>query len=116
MAVHVYLRWAKHCLKPMSVPPSPWRRYDNGDAVVGHQYLGLLETHTPDIQFDEENEEHYFLYTDAGSLVVWSVRSHARSHQRPVPCAQLGRLVPCTTHRCISCRGDWSWRKARAWE
>ena len=47
------------------------RRYDNGDAVVGHQYLGLLETHTPDIQWDEDSEEHFFVSLQCGDLKAW---------------------------------------------
>ncbi|KAF1869944.1 hypothetical protein Lal_00017522 [Lupinus albus] len=35
-----------------------------GGAIVGRDYLTLLEKHKPELQWDENSGEHFFLYTD----------------------------------------------------
>jgi chitinase domain-containing protein 1 len=44
-----------------------------GDTVVVGAYLKLLEKHKPSFFWDEENEEHYFKYTDSkgDTHTVW---------------------------------------------
>ncbi|KAL2345895.1 hypothetical protein Fmac_007180 [Flemingia macrophylla] len=35
-----------------------------GGAIIGRDYLALLEKHRPELQWDEKSGEHFFLYTD----------------------------------------------------
>ncbi|XP_020210756.1 chitinase domain-containing protein 1 [Cajanus cajan] len=35
-----------------------------GGAVIGRDYLALLEKHRPELQWDEKSGEHFFLYSD----------------------------------------------------
>lgn len=44
-----------------------------GGPVIGHQYVALLEKHKPTVTWDEESEEHYFLYDgeDAKHVVFY---------------------------------------------
>lgn len=34
----------------------------SGNAVVGHEYLQLLNTHKPEIKWDRRNKEHFLEY------------------------------------------------------
>ena len=41
----------------------PFYGYDNTEAILGHKYIELLQTHKPKLQWDDDSEEHYFVYT-----------------------------------------------------
>lgn len=35
-----------------------------GGAIIGRDYLALLEKHRPELQWDKNSGEHFFFYTD----------------------------------------------------
>lgn len=35
-----------------------------GGAIIGGDYISLLEKHQPTLQWEEKSAEHYFLYSD----------------------------------------------------
>jgi len=35
-----------------------------GGAIIGRDYLALLEKHWPELQWDKNSGEHFFFYTD----------------------------------------------------
>lgn len=36
-----------------------------GGPIVGREYLSLLEQHKPELQWEKNSEEHFFLYIDS---------------------------------------------------
>ena len=42
-----------------------WISYEGsgGGAIIGWDYISLLEKHKPSIRWEENSEEHYFVYT-----------------------------------------------------
>ena len=40
----------------------PFYGYDNGNAIIGPQYLDLLKTHETTMEFDKKAREHVTTY------------------------------------------------------
>ena len=42
-----------------------------GGAILGREYLSLLEKHKPQLKWEKKSGEHFFFYTDENQHVVF---------------------------------------------